>query len=237
MENIFIILFLIFLASSVAVFIRPSQFLKNKTEPEIKGAKIGLIVLTIIFFVLFGVSSDASKQNKIQSSPDTNKSAENKTEELTPTKKPQETFEETLSNTIHKIDSSMSYRTIETENAYTDRPKDTKLITVSVNVKSFFDKNALLRTSGKVSSSVFQAVFSNSALNAYDIIVWYYGETTDKYGNKKDDIVLSYATDKTTFDKINWNNFDQSNLCNFLEQEAKASGTFDTGCKVLVNIK
>ncbi len=63
MSNIFIILFLFFLASTIAVFVLPSKFLKNKTEPEIKKTKIGLILLTIVFFVLFGITSDASKEN------------------------------------------------------------------------------------------------------------------------------------------------------------------------------
>jgi len=234
MENLFIILFLIFLASTIAVYIRPSQFLKNKTEPEIKKTKIGLIALTVVFFILFGVSSDASKQNKTQNKPDTSKSTEKTVEKATPTKSPQEIFEETLSKTV---DSNMSYRGIKTENADPDRPKDTKMITVSVDVKSIFNKSSFLRTTGKVSSKVFQTVFSNSSLNGYDVFVWYYGETTDKYGNKEDGVILTYAMDKGTYSKINWQNFDQSNLCNFLEQEAKTSGTFDTGCKVLVNIQ
>lgn len=64
MVSIFLILFFTFLGSTIAVFIRPKQFLKEKTEKEAKQVKIGLTVITIIFFVLFGVSSDASKQNK-----------------------------------------------------------------------------------------------------------------------------------------------------------------------------
>lgn len=234
MDNLFIILFLIFLASTIAVFIRPSQFLKNKTGPEIKKTKMGLVLLTIVFFVLFGVSSDAPKQNKTQSKPDISKSPENKAEEPTPTKSPQEILDETLSNTVG---SNMNYRGIKTENADPDRPKDTKMITVSVGIKGFLTKSSLLRNTDGVSSEVFRVIFGNPSLNAYDVVVWYYGETTDKYGNKNDDLVLTYAIDKVTYDKINWQNFDRFNLCNFLEQDAKVSGTFDTGCKVLVNIQ
>lgn len=75
------------------------------------------------------------------------------------------------------------------------------------------------------------------SIQAYDVIVWYYAETTDRYGNKKNDVVLTYFIDKPTYSKINWQNFDKKASCDFLEQEAKVTGTMDTGCKTLVNIQ
>ncbi|MEK6616885.1 MAG: hypothetical protein AABZ32_12405, partial [Bacteroidota bacterium] len=80
-------------------------------------------------------------------------------------------------------------------------------------------------------------VYDVPNMKAYDVLVWYYGETTDKYGNKKDDVILTYAIDKVTYEKINWQNFDQSKLCDFLKQESSDNGTFDTACNVLVNIQ
>jgi hypothetical protein len=242
MDNVFLILFFLFLISTIVIFIKPSRFLKNKTEPEIKRAKIGLIILTILFFTLFGITTDTSKSDKIS----TNQTASKQTQDteaknsVTPTvkKTDQQVLEENLSSIVNSTSGSdMSYRSLQLEKSDPDRPQDAKMITVSIDVKSFFDKNSLLRNTGKLSSAVFKAVYNASSIKAYDVLVWYYGETTDRYGNKKKDVVLTYAIDKTTFEKINWQNFDQSSLCDFLKQEAKASGTFDTACNVLVNIQ
>lgn len=238
MENLFIILFLVFLVSTIAVYIQPSKFLKNKTEPQIKKTKIGLIILTVLFFTLSGMSSDTSKKNKPSIIQPTQKQVQKieAKKPISPTvnKTDQQILEENLSNIVG---GGMSYRSLQIEKSDPDRPQDTKMITVSVNVKSFYNKDSFLRNTGKLSSSLFKAVYDVPSINAYDVFIWYYGETTDKYGNKKNDVTLTYAIDKITYEKINWKNFDQSNLCDFLEQEAKASGTFDTGCKVLANIQ
>lgn len=71
MENLFIILFLVFLVLTIVAFALPSLLFKNKTAPTVKKIKISLIAITILFFVLFGVTSDASKQNKTQGNQDT----------------------------------------------------------------------------------------------------------------------------------------------------------------------
>lgn len=63
MENLLVAIFLIFLATTIVVFKFPSIILKNKTEPVIKKTKLVLVVLTVLSFVLFGVTSDASKKN------------------------------------------------------------------------------------------------------------------------------------------------------------------------------
>lgn len=70
MENVFIILFLIFFFSTLAAFIRPQMVFKDKPEPEVKKTKIAMIVLTIVFFILFGVTSDAAKQKGTQVNQD-----------------------------------------------------------------------------------------------------------------------------------------------------------------------
>ncbi len=150
----------------------------------------------------------------------------------------QQILEENLASIVSSVGGNdMSYRGLQVEKSDTDRPSDTKMITVSVDVKSFYNKSALLRDTGKLSSSIFKAVYGVPSIKAYDVLVWYRGETTDKYGNKKDSPILTYSIDKVTYGKINWSNFDQSNLCTFLDQEAKTSGTFDTACNVLANIQ
>lgn len=242
MENLFFIVFIFFFVSTIVVFIKPNQFLKNKTAPEIKKTKIGLLILTILFFVLFGISSGNSKNNeKTSTTQTTPKQTQNieteKTVSPTTKKTDQQILEDDLSSIVDSAGGDMNYRNLKIENADPDRPKDVKMITVGVDIKSFFDKNSLLRNTGKLSSAIFKAVYNVSSIKAYDVLVWYYGETTDRYGNKKNDVVLTYAIDKATFDKINWQNFEQTNLCDFLKKEAKVTGTFDTACNELVNLQ
>lgn len=150
----------------------------------------------------------------------------------------QQVLEEKLSGMVSSIGGKdMTYRGIDIQKPDADRPKDTKMVTVKIDLKSFYNKNSLLRDTGELSTSIFQAVYDVPSIQAYDVIVWYYAETTDRYGNKKNDVVLTYFIDKPTYGKINWQNFDKKAACDFLEQEAKVTGTMDTGCKTLVNIQ
>lgn len=152
--------------------------------------------------------------------------------------KKEPSLEESLQSIAHKTGTTdLSYRSMDVEKSDTNRPSDTKMITVSINVKNFYNRNSLLRDTSEVSSKVLQAVYGKKEVKAYHVFVWYYGESTDQYGNKNDDVVLTYAIDKATYDKLNWSNFDSKSLCSFLEQEARDSGTFNTACNVLVNIK
>lgn len=162
-----------------------------------------------------------------------------KVPETPPTPKTdQQVLEEKLSGMVSSIGGKdMTYRGIDIQKPDADRPKDTKMVTVKVDLKSFYSKNSLLRDTGELSTSIFQAVYDVPSIQAYDVIVWYYAETTDRYGNKKNDVVLTYFIDKLTHGKINWQNFDKKAACEFLEQEAKVTGTMDTGCKTLVNIQ
>lgn len=206
---------------------------------------IVLILLIVVPWIIGGILSknptipnNKSKVNQGQQPATTNIEVTQKSPSPVPAKTDQQILEENLASIVSSVGGSdMSYRSLQVEKTDPDRPKDTKMITVSVNVKSFYNKNSLLRNTGKLSSSLFRAVYDVPSMKAYDVLVWYYGETTDKYGNKKDDVILTYAIDKVTYGKINWQNFDQSNLCDFLKQEAKTSGTFDTACNVLVNIQ
>lgn len=129
------------------------------------------------------------------------------------------------------------YKGVEIQNDDPDRPTGSKLVTISFNVSEVFTKSSLLRDTGKVSANAFQGIFAENP-KIYDAIVWYYGNTTDRYGNTKNDVILTYAMDRGTFNKINWPNFDSTNLCDFLIQEDKLTGrNFNTGCVTLVNIQ
>lgn len=108
MANVLLILFLIFLGTTIAVFIRPKQFLKEKTDKETKQVKIGLTIITIIFFALFGIASD---KNETQSTPAPKAEAvSNESPAPSETTKPVETKpSETPKSTQYELDASVKF--------------------------------------------------------------------------------------------------------------------------------
>ena len=129
--------------------------------------------------------------------------------------------------------SNISYRNVQIESDNYQRPAGSKMATVSFTIASFYDKSSLIHDTGTISSKTFQGVFNENP-KMQDAFVWFYGDTTDAYGNKKQDVLLTYTIDRKTFKKINWTNFNQTGLCNFLEQESASDA--DIGCKTLANI-
>lgn len=220
------------IALGILLFPKTKEFVQKKFGYALSGkVKAGLVVVLLIAVGVTSPKSDA---------PATTSNEQQATQEVkndvTPVavKTDQEKLEDSLKQASSKP--SITYRKVEIEKADPDRPKDSKMITASYSVSSIYNKSSFLKDSGKISAEAFKSIFGSN-LNAYDAIVWYYGETTDKYGNKKDDVILSYAIDKPTFAKINWQNFDTSKLCDFLKQEGSGDASFGNACNVLVNIQ
>lgn len=175
-------------------------------------------------------SNQQAAQQTDQSQQEVKKETTNKTD--------QQILEENLTGIIKKTSTTkLEYVGLSVEKSDPDRPKDSKSITVKLNVKDFYSKSSLMRETGEISANAFQAIYGTQSLKPYDVFVWYYSETADQYGNKKNNVILTYHIDKSTSEKINWQNFNKGGLCDFLEQEAKSTGTFNTGCKVLADIK
>ena len=142
-----------------------------------------------------------------------------------------------IANSALQGTSDISYRGVEIDSDSYQRPTGSKMATVSFYVSTYFSKDSLTRDTGTISSKTFQGLFNENP-KMQDAFMWFYGDVTDPYGNKKQDVILTYTIDRKTFAKINWSNFNQANLCNFLEQENIRNGdTMDTGCKVLANIQ
>lgn len=182
--------------------------------------------------------STASNQQVAQQGDQLNEQSQQEVKKETTNKTDQQILEENLTGIIKKTSTTkLEYAGLSVEKSDSDRPKDSKAITVKLNVKDFYSKNSLMRETGEISANVFQAVYGTQSLKPYDVFVWYYSETADQYGNKKNSVILTYHIDKVTSEKINWQNFNKGGLCDFLEQEAKSTGTFNTGCKVLADIK
>ena len=129
----------------------------------------------------------------------------------------------------------ISYNGIDDEKADPDRPAGSRMITVKLNVLKLYSADSFYRNTGELSGKIFQETF-NSNPTATDVIVWYYGDATDKYGNTSNTVMLSQAMDRTTYEKINWTNFDSTKLCDFLKAEGSTNGG-ETTCAKLIEIK
>jgi outer membrane murein-binding lipoprotein Lpp len=184
-------------------------------------------------------TQEASNQNATpQALQATDTPAQNNTP-APPTDQP--SLEKYLASIISMASPDMSYKNLEVQKSDPDRPKGTQAIAVNIDVKNFSDKDALLKTTGKLSSSIYQAVFSVPSMKAYDVIVFYstglVNAPTDRYGNKLDG-GISYSIDKLIYDKINWQNFDQTTLCDFLKKENSVPGNSgNTACIMLGNVQ
>lgn len=129
-----------------------------------------------------------------------------------PEKTPEQLLEDTYRSIVKKIGSTnLSYKGIDITNI----DENSKMVVIEVNVGEFWDKNGLLRDTGELTSNLFKESL-NSNLPLSSVTVWYYGQVKDKFGNVSNDLVLSYAADKSTIEKINWNGFDKRNMCQFL---------------------
>ncbi len=129
----------------------------------------------------------------------------------------------------------IAYIGIEDQKADSDRPEGSRMPIVKFNITNFYSKSSFYRDTGELAAKVFQEVFISNK-DVTDVIVWYYGETTDKYGNKSNGVMLSMAIDKATYQKVNWQNFDSATLCDFLKSEIVNSNT-GTACATLVTIE
>lgn len=184
-----------------------------------------------IAFMLIGMVATAFDSSAPAESVNTNDNTQTETAPIQP-----QTFENRIKALAVKTGATeVSFNGIDDEKADSDRPEGSRMITVKLNVASFLSADSFYRNTGELTGKIFQETFASN-LNAYDVIVWYYGETTDQYGNKKNDVILSQAIDKDTYQKINWQNFDSSKLCDFLKSEGSKNGG-QTTCVALANIK
>lgn len=235
MDNLFLILILISLFCFLLGLIKPSIFQKIfKQNSTRKKLSLYFGITFIASFILFGIfppSDELKPSADIESTNDKNVSVPIK----------EQSSQEILStNIINLLQNSarnnMSYKDLKIEQSDSDRPIDTQMITVSVDVKSFLNKNTFIKDTGKISSLIFKEVYKLEEIKAYDVIVWFYGETTDRYGVKSNTVIQTYLINKETYKKINWDNFDETKLCDFLNTEYTSVNDSSNSCRTLVNI-
>lgn len=210
------------------------QLKKKKSR---KGLWIGLAV---IFFAIIGFAS-TNKENKNTNSSTQNSATQNTNTTVTNTvaaKTPEQILQTGLASTVKKTGTTnVTLGEYKVQASDANRPAGSQMVTVNVNVKDYYNKSAFMKDTGKLTSTIFQTTYGVSNLNAYDVIVKYIGETTDKYGNKTNDTYVVYAIDKLTYQKVNWQNFDQTTLCDFLKSESANTNEATPACSLLANIQ
>lgn len=213
----------------------------DATTPEVKKPfykKKWIWVVTIIVLFIIGSGDSAPKPEATttDNSSETNLVNENSNTQNEGTPVPPKTLEDRIKALAVKTGATdVNFNGIDDQKADSDRPEGSRMITVKLNVTSFLSADSFYRNTGELTGKIFQETFSSNQ-NVYDVIVWYYGETTDQYGNKKNDIILSQGIDKDTYQKINWQNFDSTKLCDFLKSEGSRNGG-QTACVTLANIE
>lgn len=183
-------------------------------------------VIAAIVFYSIG-SSQIKQESANQPTNIQNQQAQTQQPKREETATPEIKLENLIQQTVTSYKSGMSYMTIE-------KSEKNKELIVSIQVKSFLTKNTLVHITGELSSKIFQTSFQfDPSFN--NVTVWYYMEATDKYGNKSNEVGLSYSINKQTFSKINWQNFNAKELCDFLSNET--TDNFENVCMFKLNIK
>lgn len=166
----------------------------------------------ILFFILFGVTIPAKTQN-------------NQPQSISPEQK----LENDLKGIKAGISTDFSFKKLELEKSD---------VTIDINLSSFWDEKGLLRDTGDFTSITFQTTY-NSNLPVSWVLVRYWSDTKDRYGKVENNVVLSYSIDKETYQKIQWDNFDQDSLCKFLRDESKLQSDinkkFEIDCTSLIS--
>jgi hypothetical protein len=145
---------------------------------------------------------------------------------------PEGQFESGLRSLVQKTGTTeMSYSSSEIH-------KGDKSVVVHVPVSSFWDKDALVRDTGKMSAAIFQKVFFSALLapaSGYLVSIWYEGEISNAYGQSRKEAILTYTISSGTFSEIAWSNIDGGDLCARLKQIN--SQDVEVNCVQLANIK
>lgn len=133
-------------------------------------------------------------------------------------KTPEQKFEDQIMPLVKNIGASdFSYKGLDWLNSDTD--KNAKMVTIKIAVGDFWSGDSLVRNTSELSSDIIEQAFK-SDLPIADVVIWYQGNVTDKYGKEFEDVVISHAMTKTTAQKINWSSFNRYALCDFLRSES-----------------
>ena len=254
MDTLFVLLLLASLIGLAIGLIKPS-IVRLKTR-KLAGLVFGGVA--IVFFILFGIatpSPSAQPAASQQSAPVAVANTTSSTTSAVPSTPltEQQKVQNAVSSVIQQNASSWAtIKNVDDELASSygvkDMPSGSKLVTIDIETGTFWDDSATVTQTGKLASQIMQQVFPiNSKFN--EVLVRYYGQLTDAYGNTKDDMMLSYEMDREIYSKINWSGFSDTlndiHFCAFLKNQsniwqatessnADQSGLY-VGCAIMLN--
>lgn len=225
MSTLFAFIFLLSIPILIVGLVKPSIF---KLQSR-KSAGLTFGGILAVSLILTGITAEDSTQTPVVTQKTT--IATTTVAEVKPA-----TLEDKIRPlAVRSGTTDISFKGIDNDKADSDRPVGSRMITVKLNITDFYSASALYKNTGNLTAKMFQEVFAFDP-KFYDVIVWYYADTKDRYGNISSNIILSYATDRKTFEKINWSNFDSSKLCDFLKSEGSRNGG-ETVCVTKANIQ
>jgi hypothetical protein len=225
MNDLFALLALFGLIGLVVGLIKPTLF-------RIKSRKNALYIfggLTVIFFILFGVTSPSTQTS-------TTTPVAIKSSEQTPLA-PQVplTDEEKIKNAVAPLleqsslkasyDQEYSYLASDDENKPSNKQQD---VYVGIDTGLISDDSSYITESGTLTASIFQQVFSINP-NFVHVLVAYRGLTTDSYGHSTTTQLMGYSMDRALYNKINWAGIssvqNDVHMCAFLRQQSTGIGS------------
>ena len=232
-NGLFVIMILVSPICLIIGLIKPSIF-NSIFRRELNRKNTSLIfgIAFVVFFILFGVTTPptSSKPTSAQNSAPvkavkTAASSAPKTDQ----QKLDNVVKSLLSNGSYSSELSYKATTIDSDDSV--RPAGSKYVTIDINAGTFWDDNSVITDTGTFATSIFQKVFPINP-NFYDVLVRYYGQTTDQYGKTTDNMMLSYEMDLPLYNKISWAGFsDMQNdihLCAFIREEQSTLAESDT---------
>lgn len=243
MSTIFILLFFASVVVLIAALIKPMKF-KMKSR---KQAGIVYGITTVVLFFLIGVANTSQQEAPVDvghmATPTVNEAKTVQSSAPVAPLTDEQKIEQVVKDVVQQSPSHISFVKSELSADEPPAPQGSKYLTVTLDTDtaSFWDDEAVITDTGKLSSQIFQKVFQANK-NIYDVSVLYNGKMTDQYGNSKSSMVISHTMDRPLYSKINWSGFadlrNDQYLCAFLREEFNTMSQSDkesrvVGCAVL----
>lgn len=217
---------ILFLLVSALLLPPVTVFIKKKWSYSL--SRKTRIISSIVLLVILGIFTSSKSSpvvpiegnTAVQTQPVT-------TTQAPPVDRGPLTIQQKLDNAVRSIlpssTAQFSFGTTTITNDVPPAPKGSQYVTVDINTgDGFWDGSSIITQSGQLASTIFQQVFPISS-NFDDVIIRFYGPTTDQYGNTKDTMLLSYSMDPALYKQINWTGFPDTqndiHLCAFLREQ------------------